>query len=69
MKAPRDLDKALFAKLVLGDWIAQRQNLIVIGPTESDSYCSSLDLLIIPALFVADFQTADAGVGGPQLPG
>lgn len=33
MKAARGLDKALFAKLVAGDWIAQKQNLIVIGKT------------------------------------
>ena len=33
MKAPRGLDKALFARLVSGDWIDQHQNLIVIGPT------------------------------------
>src|SRR5664279_6386571 len=32
MKAPRGLDKALFAKLVSGDWIDQRQNLIIVGP-------------------------------------
>jgi DNA replication protein DnaC len=33
MKAARGLDKALFAKLVVGDWIAHKQNLIVIGKT------------------------------------
>lgn len=33
MKAPRGLDKALFAKLAAGDWISQHQNLIIIGPT------------------------------------
>jgi DNA replication protein DnaC len=33
MKAPRALDKALFQKLVAGDWIDRHQNLIVIGPT------------------------------------
>lgn len=33
MKAARGLDKALFAKLVVGEWIAQKQNLIVIGKT------------------------------------
>jgi DNA replication protein DnaC len=33
MKAPRGLDKALFAKLAASDWIDQHQNLIVIGPT------------------------------------
>ena len=32
MKAVRQLDKALFAKLAAGDWIDQHQNLIVIGP-------------------------------------
>jgi DNA replication protein DnaC len=33
MKAARGLDKALFAKLVVGEWIALKQNLIVIGKT------------------------------------
>src|SRR5947207_8784671 len=33
MKAPRGLDKALFQKLIAGDWIDRHQNLIVIGPT------------------------------------
>ena len=33
MKAARGLDKALFAKLVVGDWIDQHQNLIIIGKT------------------------------------
>ena len=28
MKAARDLDKALFAKLATGDWIDQHQNLL-----------------------------------------
>src|SRR6202166_708582 len=33
MKASRGLDKALFAKLVAGDWIARHQNLAIIGKT------------------------------------
>ena len=33
MKASRQLDKPLFAKLAAGDWIDQRQNLIIIGET------------------------------------
>src|SRR5215212_8292491 len=33
MKAPRGLDKALFQKLVAGDWINRHQNLIIIGKT------------------------------------
>jgi hypothetical protein len=30
-KVPRSLDKALFAKLVAGDWITRHQNLAIIG--------------------------------------
>src|SRR5438105_2017032 len=33
MKAPRGLDKALFAELVAGDWIARHQSLLICGPT------------------------------------
>jgi DNA replication protein DnaC len=32
-KALRSLDRALFNKLVAGDWIERKQNLIIIGPT------------------------------------
>jgi DNA replication protein DnaC len=32
-KSARGLDKALFQKLVAGDWIDRRQNLLIIGPT------------------------------------
>ena len=32
-KASRQLDKPLFARLAVGDWIHQRQNLIIIGET------------------------------------
>jgi hypothetical protein len=33
MKVPRGLDKALFAGLVAGDWIARHQSLLICGPT------------------------------------
>ena len=33
LKAARQLDKPLFAKLAAGDWIDRRQNLIIIGET------------------------------------
>ena len=33
MKAARGLDKVLFARLAAGDWIGQKQNLIIIGKT------------------------------------
>jgi DNA replication protein DnaC len=32
-KAVRALDKTLFAKLATGDWIARRENLIIVGKT------------------------------------
>jgi DNA replication protein DnaC len=32
-KAARGLDKALFQKLVAGEWIDRHQNLLIIGPT------------------------------------
>ena len=35
MKATRGLDKALFAKLVAGDWITRHRNLAIIGKTGS----------------------------------
>ena len=33
MKSPRGLDKALFAKLVAGDWITRHQGLLICGAT------------------------------------
>jgi DNA replication protein DnaC len=33
IKTPRGLDKALFQKLVAGEWIERRQNLLIIGAT------------------------------------
>jgi DNA replication protein DnaC len=33
MRAPRGLDKALFQRLVAGEWIDRHQNLLIIGPT------------------------------------
>jgi hypothetical protein len=30
-------NSALFQKLVAGEWINRHQNLLIIGPTESDS--------------------------------
>jgi DNA replication protein DnaC len=63
------VSKAQVMALVAGDsWLKSGTNLLLFGGHESDSYCSSLHLLRSPALFVADCQTADAGVGGPVLP-
>jgi DNA replication protein DnaC len=33
LRTPRGIDRAFFAKLVDGDWIARKHNLLVTGPT------------------------------------
>ena len=62
------INETLVNDLAGGGFIAQQRHVVLVGGTESDSYCSSLHLLRSPALFVADCKTADAGVGGPVLP-
>ena len=62
------VSKAQVMALTSGDsWLDKGANLLLFGPPESDSYCSSPDLPTIPALFVADCQTADAEDGEPAL--
>jgi len=36
-RTPRGLDRALFQKLVAGDWIDAHDNLAICGPTDHDS--------------------------------
>ena len=45
LRTPRGIERAFFAKLVDGDWIARKQNLLITGPTDSGSYCPSRYLL------------------------
>src|SRR5262249_155018 len=33
LRGPRGIDRAFFAKLVDGDWISRKQNLLITGPT------------------------------------
>jgi DNA replication protein DnaC len=33
LRAPRGIDRAFFARLVDGDWIGRKQNLLITGPT------------------------------------
>ena len=33
LRTPRGIDRAFFAKLVDGDWIGRKQNLLITGPT------------------------------------
>jgi DNA replication protein DnaC len=64
------VSKAQVMALTAGDsWLQKGANLLLFGPSESDSYCSSLDLLKTPELFDADCQTTDAEAGGPALLG
>ena len=67
-EAQPSIDPKQIRDLAASRWIANGENVLLLGPPESDSYYSSLHLLRSPALFVADCQTADAGVGGPVLP-
>jgi DNA replication protein DnaC len=57
MKALRGLDKALFQKLVASEWIERHQNLLIVGPTESDSYCPPRYAIRMPSHFDADRET------------
>jgi hypothetical protein len=66
--ADTPIDEGQVRELATGTFLDAKRNAIFIGGTESNSYCSSLHLLRSPTLFVADYQTADAGVGGPVLP-
>ena len=60
------VSKAQVMALASGDaWLEKGANILLFGPPECDSYCSSLHLPKIPTLSDADCQTADAEVGGP----
>lgn len=63
LRTPRGLDRTLLARLVAGDWIDRHQNLLISGPTESGSYCSSGHHLTEPRYSDADRRTADADDG------
>ena len=63
------VSKAQVMALAAGDaWLGKGANILLFGPPESDSYCSSVDLPTIPALFVADCQMADDEVGESAPP-
>jgi hypothetical protein len=37
LRTPRGIDRAFFAKLVDGEWISRKHNLLITGPTEPAS--------------------------------
>ena len=63
------INQTLVNDLAGGGFIAQQRNAVLVGGTEYDSYCSSLDLLKTPTLSDLECQTADAEVGAPALLG
>ena len=53
-------NSALFQNLVAGEWINRHQDLLIIGPTESDSYCPPRYIIRMPSHFDAARETAAA---------
>jgi DNA replication protein DnaC len=50
--------------LAASRWIANGENVLLLGPPESDSYCPSHYVPIVPVLFAADRQMPDGAVAG-----
>jgi DNA replication protein DnaC len=63
------LDRNRILALAELKFIDRAEVVHLLGPPESNSDCSSLDLLKTPELFDADCQTMDAEAGGPALLG
>ncbi len=58
------ISKAQIMATTAGDtWLAKGANLLLFGPPESDSYCSSRYVLKVPVLSAADRQMPDSGSG------
>jgi len=58
------INQTLVHDLAGGAFFAQQRNVVLVGGSESDSYCPSLYAVRMPSHFVADCQTtaADCGV-------
>ena len=55
------INQTLVSDLAAGGFIAQHRNVVLVGGTESDSYCPSHYAVIAQAVFGVDRQTPDAG--------
>jgi DNA replication protein DnaC len=63
------VSKAQVMALTAGDsWLEKGANLLLFGPPESDSYCPSHYVPIVPVLFAADRQMPDGAVAGLAPP-
>jgi hypothetical protein len=54
--------------LAASRWIANGENVLLLGPPESDSYCSSRYVLKVPVLSAADRQMPDGANGALARP-
>ncbi|UPK26545.1 ATP-binding protein [Bradyrhizobium sp. 195] len=59
--AQPSLDPKQIRELASARWIANGENVLLLGPPESDSYCSPRYAVIVQALFGADRRTTAAG--------
>ena len=58
--ARRGLDRRNILQLAQGAWLKAKENLIITGQTESDSYCPPRYAIRMPSLFDADRETPAA---------
>ena len=63
LRASRGIDRSFLARLVDGDWIARKQNLMITGATEPDSDCPPRYAVRMPSHFDVDRQTTAAEYG------
>ena len=62
-KAIPALNKMQVLELARCEWIERRENVIAVGPSESDSYCPPRYAVRMPSHFDADRQTTGADFG------
>ncbi|WP_414645908.1 ATP-binding protein [Bradyrhizobium sp. 26S5] len=67
-EAQPSIDPKQIRDFAASRWIANGENVLLLGPPESDSYCSPRYAVIVQALFGADRRTAAAGSVAPARP-
>jgi DNA replication protein DnaC len=61
--AQPSIDKGQIRELAASRWVAHGDTLLLLGPTESDSYCPPRYAIRMPSHFDADRQTTAAECG------
>jgi DNA replication protein DnaC len=62
-EAQPSIDPKQIRDLAASRWIANGENVLLLGPPESDTYCSSRYVVKIPVLSAADQQMPGGGSG------